>query len=101
MAEPSANSGDPDQTPHSVASDLDLHCLPITHLGVFRLKCVTVIIQCAGYLNTLDELYILFLYRKSILKCIANWSTNVTNPPSVVVPRTASNGMISAIVRQN
>ena len=25
-----ANSGDPDQTPHSAASDLDLHCLTIT-----------------------------------------------------------------------
>ena len=25
-----ANSGDADQTPHSVASDLGLHCLPIT-----------------------------------------------------------------------
>ena len=26
-----ANSGDPDQTPHSAASDLGLHCLPISH----------------------------------------------------------------------
>ena len=26
-----ANSGDPDQTPHSVASDLGLHCLPMPH----------------------------------------------------------------------
>ena len=25
-----ANSGDPDQTPSSAASDLGLHCLPIT-----------------------------------------------------------------------
>ena len=23
------NSADPDQTPHSAASDLDLHCLPV------------------------------------------------------------------------
>ena len=30
-----ANSGDSDQTPHSVASDLGLHCLPVTSLGVF------------------------------------------------------------------
>ena len=30
MVELSANSGDPDQMPHSVASDLGLHCLPIT-----------------------------------------------------------------------
>ena len=29
-----ANSGDPDQTLHSVASDLGLHCLSITLLGV-------------------------------------------------------------------
>ena len=26
-----ANSGDPNQTPHSVASDLGLHCLPMSH----------------------------------------------------------------------
>ena len=26
-----ANSGDPDQTPHSVASDLGLHCLPMSY----------------------------------------------------------------------
>ena len=29
-----ANSADPDQTPHSAASDLGLHCLPITLLRV-------------------------------------------------------------------
>ena len=26
-----ANSGDPDQTPHSVGSDLGLHCLSMSH----------------------------------------------------------------------
>ena len=26
-----SNSGDPDQTSHSVASDLGLHCLPMFH----------------------------------------------------------------------
>ena len=35
-----ANSGDPDQMPHSVASDLGLHCLPITHAEVSRLQWV-------------------------------------------------------------
>ena len=40
MVELFANSGDPDQTPQSVASDLDLHCLPVTHLGVSRLQWV-------------------------------------------------------------
>ena len=34
MAKLIANSGDPDQTPHSAASDLGLHCLPITFLWV-------------------------------------------------------------------
>ena len=33
MARVFANCEDPDQTPCSVASDLDLHCLPITLLG--------------------------------------------------------------------
>ena len=33
MVELFANSGDPDQTPHSAASDLGLHCLPNTLLG--------------------------------------------------------------------
>ena len=33
-----ANSGDPDQTPLSAASDLGLHCLPITLLRVSRLQ---------------------------------------------------------------
>ena len=35
-----ANSGDPDQTPRSAASDLGLHYLPITVLLVSRLQWV-------------------------------------------------------------
>ena len=38
MVELIANSGDPDPTPRSAASDLGLHCLPITILGVSRLQ---------------------------------------------------------------
>ena len=34
MAKLFANSGDPDQTPRSAASDLGLHCLLITLLRV-------------------------------------------------------------------
>ena len=45
MAELFANSGDPDQMLHSVASDLGLHCLPFTLLGVSRLQCVYI---CCG-----------------------------------------------------
>ena len=33
MVELLANSGDPDQTPRSAASDLGLHCLPVIRLG--------------------------------------------------------------------
>ena len=33
MAKLIADSGDPDQTPHSAASDLGLHCLPSTFYG--------------------------------------------------------------------
>ena len=35
MAKLFANSEDPDQTPRSAASDLGLHCLPITLLRVY------------------------------------------------------------------
>ena len=35
-----ANSVDPDQTPRSAASDLDLHCLPMSHLWDARHKWV-------------------------------------------------------------
>ena len=40
MAEVCANSEDSDQTPHSAASDLGLHCLPNTLLGVSRLQWI-------------------------------------------------------------
>ena len=33
-----ANSADPDQMLHSVESDLGLHCLPVTTLGVSSLQ---------------------------------------------------------------
>ena len=39
MVELLANSGDPDQM-HSVASDLGLHCLPITLSRISRLQWV-------------------------------------------------------------
>ena len=40
MVELFANSGDPDQMPHSAASDLGLHCLPLTRLEVSRQQWV-------------------------------------------------------------
>ena len=32
-----SNNGDPDQTPHSVASDLGLHCMHMSHIKDARL----------------------------------------------------------------
>ena len=40
ISEVNANSIDPDQTPHSAASDLGLHCLPVSHSWDARLKWV-------------------------------------------------------------
>ena len=57
MAKLFANSGDPDQTPHSGASDLGLHCLPITLLWVSRLQWVKVPIT-----TTADNIVKLFFF---------------------------------------
>ena len=40
MVELLANSGDPDQTPLSAASDLGPKCLQVTRLGVSRLQWI-------------------------------------------------------------
>ena len=40
MAKVFANSENLDQMPRSAASDLGLHCLPVTLLGVSRLQWV-------------------------------------------------------------
>ena len=42
MNEIFANTGDPNQTPRSAASDLGLHSLPTTLLGVSRLQRVKI-----------------------------------------------------------
>ena len=38
-----ANSEDPDQTPHSAASDLGLHCLPMSPKWAARLIWVNIV----------------------------------------------------------
>ena len=48
MVELFANSGDPDQTPRSAASDLGPQCLPVTRLGVSSLKWVNMSIIARG-----------------------------------------------------
>ena len=45
MCELFANSRDPDQTPRSAASDLGLHCLPVTRLGVSSVQRV-ILLSC-------------------------------------------------------
>ena len=55
MVELFANSGDPDQTPRSVASDLGLHCLPVTPLGVSRLQWVNGYF-CSSHLKSSAQL---------------------------------------------
>ena len=44
MVELFANSGYPNQMPHSAASDMGLQCLPVTHLGVSQIQWV----KCLG-----------------------------------------------------
>ena len=62
MVELFANSGDPDQTPRSAASDLGLHCLPVTRVGVPSLQLVKHVL--VGYM----QLYKLrFCHMKSLI----------------------------------
>ena len=44
-----ANSGDPDQTPHSVASDLGLHYLPMSHKKDARHIWVKMQLCCSSH----------------------------------------------------
>ena len=57
MAKPFANSGDPDQTPHSAASDLGLHCFPITLLRVSRQQWVNLYFDSLSRLSPLRTIY--------------------------------------------
>ena len=52
MVELFANSGDPDQTPRSAASDLGLHCLPVTLLGLSSLQWVNLY----HHMNTFQQM---------------------------------------------
>ena len=46
-----ANSGDPDQTPHSVVSDLSLRYLPMSHIKDARLIWVKMQLFCLSHKN--------------------------------------------------
>ena len=60
MAEVFANSGDPDQTSRSAASDLGLHCLPVTLSGVSRLQWVKHVKLKVGFCITMIIIFYLF-----------------------------------------
>ena len=70
MAKLFTNSGDPDQMPHSMASDLGLHCLPVTLLHVSRLHGLKIkyIVECIHLtLKVLitteaDDILIIFIF---------------------------------------
>ena len=72
MVELFANIGDPDQTPRSAASDLGLHCLPVTFLGVSRLRWVKAS-ALPYWHNTRIVTVLLFPYR-SAMKAIISQS---------------------------
>ena len=65
-----AKSGDPDQMPHSAASDLGLHCLPITLLRVSRLQWVNYCTVQLGFSKLLGKLVLKYVstYTKGTLK---------------------------------
>ena len=54
MVELFANSADYDQMPHSAPSDLCLHFLPDTHLGVSSLQWVNPFMPGGFFFNSLD-----------------------------------------------
>ena len=71
MAKLFANSGDPDQTPRSAASDLGLHCLPITLLRVSRIQWVRNINEHTQQMTqSLSSSSLVLLHRQTLLKNI-------------------------------
>ena len=67
MAKLFANSGEPNQTPQNAASDLDLHCLPITLLGV-------TILQWVNSDAALNYKYMFGPHRGSCSECVNHYS---------------------------
>ena len=55
MAKLFANSEDPDQMPHSVASDQGQHCLPVTLSGVSSLNSITMLLNIVSDQLTMSD----------------------------------------------
>ena len=83
MAKLFANSEDPDQMPHSAASDLGLHCLPITLLRVSQLQWVK------GMLET---------YRQQSPGSIVQKIDHERSSANIPYPLPSSTGSRSAVV---
>ena len=67
ISELNANSVDPDQTPRSAASDLGLHCLPMSHLWETRLIWVNLYsLECNFLSPLLSALHKLPLWKPNI-----------------------------------
>ena len=59
-----ANSGDSDQTPHSVASNLGLHCLPITGFRVSQLQWVNLYLSMGKFFYwQIDDAFLIFFQK--------------------------------------
>ena len=54
-----ANSVDPDQTPHSAASDRGLHGLPMSHLWDARHKLVKIILTLRNHCEPSTQMILL------------------------------------------
>ena len=65
MVELFGNSGFPDQTPRSAASDPGLHCLPVTRLGVYSLQWVKLMI----HFQVRNSLKSRTLFQMGVLAC--------------------------------
>ena len=70
MAKLFANSGDPDQMPHSGASDLGLHCWPITLLRVSRLQWVNGELRRCQYVWVEKKKHHIYIYLRDSFICI-------------------------------
>ena len=75
MVELFAKTGDPDQRLHSAASDLGLHCLPVTCLGVSSLQLVKIF---SGMAKSVDpDQSDLGLHCLNVLFCHKLWCTKL------------------------
>ena len=68
-----ANSEDPDQTPHYAVSDLDLHCLPMSHKKDSRLRIMDFV-----QVHIIEQVYVLhvgfYLEQSTIAETPRSWS---------------------------